>query len=1247
MNRYKKNQVLRSGMLYLAVVWLSFAAIALADKDLTLACDGKSDYLIVIPDKATVVERTAAGELQKYLAEVTGATLPIFTEANAPHGKPGVVVGNGTITSRLLAGLRPNSLGPDAIVIRTVGRDLILTGHPRRGTLYAVYTFLEDTVGIRWWTITESHIPKCPTLRIPPLDIVYHPKVIDRATRYLQLSDGCFVTKHPLVTAEEQRAMGIFSARLRLNGHDHYSIPNEYGGPNGLIGWVHTFYQINGLLPVAEYFDKHPEWYSLIKGERRKEHSQLCLTNEEMRKEVIRVVKERIRQNPGATMISISQNDWHGYCECDKCKALEEHEGAHSGPLIHFINAVAEEVEKEFPDILIETLAYQYTRVPPKYVKPRRNVVIRLCSIECSFTEPLADGTNEANVSFRHDMEGWGRISSQLYIWDYVTNFADYLSPHPNFPVLAPNLRYFVKNGAIGIFEQGDSGCRVGHFVRLRAWYLAHLLWNPDADEKKLFETFMNGYYGAAAPYLIQSMNVIDEAGRRAKIPVRCYMRDTSGWLPLADLTQASELFNKAAAAVADNPELAERVCRERMSLDYVWLQRYDSLHREARRSKSEFRGPENPQTALTEFRALLDKYSAGEYRQGRIIPADFGNEFSFIARQKIPAGNTPEECEGLARADWIDLQEADYIPRSEPKLFSIDKDDAASNGLTRRMPNVHQIWACHSYPLGDYGVTSNSRCRVYLRVRCDAKTDDGAAMTAGIYDDALRRAVTSKQISVKAIRGKQYQSIDLGIHSLGEQMYVWAAPVIRDKTEVQAAYVDRVFLVRCEQSNAAEQGKNRPETEQYAKTQPDALRVGLARVCITPEKPMWLHGYATKPRFRPSEGKLNDLYAQAMAIADARGERAVLITVDLCILRGAEAKTLFDRLTKKTGLQRRQLLVNFSHTHSGPIIGTSDLNRYPMSTEDQQTTIDYTLRLYDQIADLAQAALADLKPATLAWGTGRSSFVRNRRLYKEDGSYRGMGPNANKHVDDIVPALRVNTPEGKLRAIVFGCACHPVTLGDSLKISGDYVSFAKEKIESDNPGVQAMFVQGCGADANSDPRCGPEAEKNVRLHGENLAAEVCKIVQGPLKPVRGPLKVKFSEVDLPLKPAPPSAELAKMSGVMAYNAKRILTAIERGEPLPSHHKHPLALWQFGEDLIFVALSGEVVSGYVPLIKQALGAGNLWIAGYSNEIDGYLPDATIVAEGGYEARGLVADIGFYSAEAEKTLVKAVQDLRNQ
>lgn len=783
------------------VVWcfsllLLWTTTTVAGEELTLTRNGESDYVIVIPKQATAVEQTAARELRDYLAKVTGAVLPVVADVELPEDKSRIVLGDGVVTRTLVPEFDSARLSPDAIVIKTVGRDLVMAGHPRRGTLYAVYTFLEDTVGIRWWTADETHIPKRPTLTVPLLDIAYAPKIADRATRYLQLSDGCF-TNHSLVTEDEQSAMGIFSARMRLNGHDHYTIPDESGGPNGLIGWVHTFYQINGLLPVLDYFDEHPDWYSLIDGQRRRKHSQLCLTNEEMRQEMVRVVKQRIRATPGATMISISQNDWHGYCECEKCKALDEREGTHAGTLIHFVNAVAEEVEKEYPGILIETLAYQYTRKPPKHVRPRHNVVIRLCSIECSFVETLAAGKSDANVSFREDLEGWATISPQLYIWDYVANFRGYLLPHPNFHVLAPNLRYFVENKAIGIFEQGDSGCRVGDFVRLRAWYLAHLLWNPDADERQLLEDFMDGYYRAAGPHLVEYIQLMSDAGRRAGIPIRCFTNDTRGWLTLSDMNRAAKLFDRAAAAVAGDPVLAERVRRERLPLDHVWLRRYDQLRREARLTGVEFLGPEDPEAALVEFRELLTKYNAGEYRQGHRIPKDYGDDFSFFVRKRIPPGDTPEQCKGLPKEDWIDLQEADYIPRSRPNLYRIEKDSAASNGLTRRMPNTHTIWACHSYPLGDYGVTDGSRWRVWMQVRCDADSDQGEAMTLGIYDDSTRRSIVSRRIPAEAIRGKEYQLIDLGVHGLGKLAYVWAAPVVRDQGQIDAVYVDRIFLIR------------------------------------------------------------------------------------------------------------------------------------------------------------------------------------------------------------------------------------------------------------------------------------------------------------------------------------------------------------------------------------------------------------------------------------------------------------------
>ncbi len=613
------------GVGYAAVGWIVLEACTLGfagqEGVITLSREGKSEYVILLSDKPTPVETTAAQELQTHLAEITGAHLPIFAESQAPDGKGRILVGDCRLVRQALAGLAPARLPPDTIVIKTVGRDLILTGHPRRGALYAVFTFLEEHLGVRWWTPTEATIPRRPTMQVPPLDITYSPKVIDRAVRYLVATSDGVAFSHDHLRPSEQRQMGIFAARLRLNGEDMYTIPAEYGGRDRLLGWVHTFSEtsfpgIKPLLPPDQYFDPHPDWYALVDGKRQKYGAQLCLTNEEMRKELTRQALERLKAHPDATIISISQNDNNRRCQCERCRAVEEEEGAPSGLVIRFVNRVAEEIEKHFPQVLVDTLAYQYTRKPPRQARPRRNVIVRLCTIECSFSQPLETGPQ--NEPFRRDLEGWSQIAPQLYIWDYVTNFSAYLIPHPNWHVLAPNIRYFVRHKAVGIFEQGDSGSRIGEFVRLRAWMLSHLLWNPEADEGKLIKEFLEGYYGPAAPYLAEYIHLMSRAGQRSGVYLRCYMPDTKKWLTLDDLNQATRLFQQALEAVRDDPVLFERVRRKRLPVDLVWLQRYEEFRQQAAREGKEFLGPTDPAKGCLEYLQLAHKHRVGEYRQGQ-----------------------------------------------------------------------------------------------------------------------------------------------------------------------------------------------------------------------------------------------------------------------------------------------------------------------------------------------------------------------------------------------------------------------------------------------------------------------------------------------------------------------------------------------------------------------------------------------------------------------------------------------------
>lgn len=433
------------------------------------------------------------------------------------------------------------------------------------------------------------------------------------------------------------------------------------------------------------------------------------------------------------------------------------------------------------------------------------------------------------------------------------------------------------------------------------------------------------------------------------------------------------------------------------------------------------------------------------------------------------------------------------------------------------------------------------------------------------------------------------------------------------------------------------------------ARDRDSTLSVGLAGVCITPKEPVWLYGYAGKNRFRPFAAVLDDIHAKAMAVAGADGEKAVLVTADLCVLRQPEEALLAKRIVARTGLERRQILLNWSHTHSGPAIGTSDLNRYPIPDEDLRRTQAYTEELAEKLADVAAQALADLRPARLSFGVGQVGFVECRRQYDEQGKYRRMGPNPDQPADRSVPVLRIDEPGGKLRALVFGCACHAVVLGsDSPKLSADFPGAARRWLEEALPGVQTLFVAGCGADANPEPRCGAEQEALVQRHGAALGAEVRRVSAGRLEPVAGPLRARLAWVDLPLKAPPPAGELQRLAkGPFweSHNAKRILAAQEAGRSLPTSYRAPLAVWQFGGDLTLVAISGEVVADYVPLVRRALGERRLWVAGYSNQVFGYLPSARIVAEGGYESLGLVsASIGWFSEKAQDVILAELKKM---
>jgi neutral ceramidase len=422
--------------------------------------------------------------------------------------------------------------------------------------------------------------------------------------------------------------------------------------------------------------------------------------------------------------------------------------------------------------------------------------------------------------------------------------------------------------------------------------------------------------------------------------------------------------------------------------------------------------------------------------------------------------------------------------------------------------------------------------------------------------------------------------------------------------------------------------------------------KAGFAHAKITPEQPIFLSGYAS--RNKPYTKVLADIHVKALVLEDDKGHRAVLVTSDLIGFRAAVAEPICERICKKLNLQRAQVLLNSSHTHTGPMLGITAAALEGLPPGDAQRTIAYTRLVQDKVVDVVVEASAKLEPVKLSWGDGVVHFVMNRREFTPNGVILGVNPRGL--ADRGVPVLRIDSPAGKLRAVVFGAAAHNTTLtGNHYDVSGDYAGFAQSYVQEKFPGVQTMFMLGCAGDANPYPRGTVEL---VKEHGATLGKEVCRVLESKLKPVRGPVKTLLVHADLPLQEPPARDVLEKQAkgkgGAFPWVAQQMLKILDRGEKLPTHYRAPIALWQFGDDLSLVALSGEVVVDYLTMVEKALGPNRLWVAGYCNDVFGYLPSARVLGEGGYETRGLIhGGIGLFAPHAQDVVIATVRNLAKQ
>jgi len=546
---------MKNAWLLIALITLPLAA---REQPIILVDGGRSTYSICISSEASPSERRAAEELQRFLEEISGAQLPIVTDAAAVSGDV-VLVGKSDALDRLRLNIPFEDLGPEGFALRTAGRHLVIAGGRLRGTMYGVYAFLEK-LGCRWFAPDASRIPKMSRVTVASLDETQKP---------------AFEYREPYFTEAWDKD---WAARNKTNGA-FTRLDESTGGKVQYYPFVHSFYE---MIPPSQYFREHPEYFSLIDGQRRTERGQLCLTNPDVLRVGVASVLRWIASHPEATIYSVSQNDWTGWCECDRCRRVEEEEGGvHSGPLLRYVNALAAEIEKKHPDKLIDTLAYWYTEAPPSQVRPRRNVRIRLCPIGAC--DAHAYEQCDRNAYFMRNLKAWSQVTNQLYIWHYNTNFSHYLLPFPDFDELAADIPMYRRYGVVGLFLEGAYPPGGGaENAELRSYVMARLLWDTNANVDQAIEEFMQGYYGRAAKKMRAYFDLLHRQVRFKPNGLGhhlwIYQQPGAPYLDRDFLRKARGLVGEA-IRIAGDDATRQHVRKAELSLEYVELSQAKQFH--------------------------------------------------------------------------------------------------------------------------------------------------------------------------------------------------------------------------------------------------------------------------------------------------------------------------------------------------------------------------------------------------------------------------------------------------------------------------------------------------------------------------------------------------------------------------------------------------------------------------------------------------------------------------------------------
>ncbi|MEI7587906.1 MAG: DUF4838 domain-containing protein [Chitinophagia bacterium] len=506
------------------------ANLKLSSMGSTIATGAALSLKIFISKQAKPIEKQAAQQLQKYLLTLPGAKVELLEEDQA---KEGLAIYVGQTNFSKSKNIDFNSIEEDGYLSKIDGDQIILVGGSKSGVLYGAYDLLEE-LGFKRFGANESFLPNTPSIILPKKEKLFNPKIKYRTTSYSQMAQQEYSDWHKLSSRDD---WGLF---------------------------VHT---LDALVPAKKYAKAHPEYYSLIEGVRRP-GTQLCLSNPEVLQVLTDNLKIKIAEKPNAIYWSVSQDDNDRYCACDNCKALNvKYGGVPSGSIIWFVNQVA----KAFPNKIISTLAYWYSRKAPKNIQIEPNVNIMLCNIESSREAPVF----VTDKAFSNDLKDWGALSKDILIWDYNIQFTNFVSPFPNLFTIQPNIKFYTDNNVNALFMQANNE-PAAEMALLRSYLISKCMWNPALDANDVMNEFINGYFGAAGIFIRKYIDSMQAALQKSKMKLSIFgdpIHAKEAYLSSTMLPSYNVLFDQAEKAVANNPAMLQRVQTARLPLMYAAIQ--------------------------------------------------------------------------------------------------------------------------------------------------------------------------------------------------------------------------------------------------------------------------------------------------------------------------------------------------------------------------------------------------------------------------------------------------------------------------------------------------------------------------------------------------------------------------------------------------------------------------------------------------------------------------------------------------